>query len=124
MIEIPAKKKEYDRNISWRYNALAASEGKEFLTGQKSEIQKEGPLILGKRVASEPVDPNTALVSVGITSVIANQFEVADGGPTDGGGTPQKSANRKKLKGSDGMAVESNKTSEEADSQEEDRPAK
>ena len=56
--------------------------------------------------------------------MIANQFEVADGGPTDGGGTPKKSASRNKLKGSDGMALESNTTTEEAGSQEVDRLVK
>lgn len=130
---------EYDRNISCLHNALATSNRKSFTPDENSDLHMEDSLRLGKRLAadsvsgsksgtgdkdneqSKPVDLTTATVPVGNTTVIAGQFESSTGGIPGDGGTPQKNANRKKLKGQDGVAVELTPTVGSAASMREDR---
>lgn len=126
---------------SWRFNAqdLAAA-GRE--TGGVSELgaekeqQKDDLNVLGKRVAEDSgslpagsavadiFDKNSgAIVPLGNTSVIIDQFEAPEEELPNNNitGTPQKNVNKKKLKGGDGMAVDSTTASGSAASMAEDR---
>lgn len=88
---------------------------------------------LGKRIAADSVTltlyannlsgSSTDIVPVGITAEIVEQFEGADEVLTKDGvdGTPQKSANRKKLRVENGTAIDSATTNEVAASTSGDR---
>lgn len=75
----------------------------------------------GQPARLNPVDPNSAIVPLGNTTVIVSQFENSIEGSSGDGGIPQKNANKKKLKGTDGTAVEVNSTIGSAASMGEDR---
>lgn len=96
---------------------------------------KEDQLTLGKRVAVDsatlalPESGSTGnggvIVPAGNTAVIVEQFEGSedDPGKNDVVGTPQKNANRKKLRVEDGGAVDSSSVNVLAASSSEDRPS-
>ena len=81
--------------------------------------QKDDPLILGKRGADDSSTSHTitgeevvdmivgALVPLGIIADRVAKFEGPDPPNISNGGTPQKNANKKKLKGVEGDAADS-----------------
>lgn len=140
---------DFDQNLqkSWRFNAVNAlyDPGVELVsrTGDGRELQMQDANVLGKRSAdnSMPIvagavlsleNNKGAVVPVGNTTDLVEQFEVSDhtnffvmGTPQEtsiggGAGTPQENANKKKLKGSDGLAIDSNSLDGSAASSAED----
>lgn len=99
------------------------------------EEEKDDPIVLGKRVATDSAtlgltdgivlaDENSgAIVPVGNTAGIIDHFESTEDDPATNGAanTPQKNARKKKLKGGDGEAVVSKAENELAASSSEDR---
>lgn len=121
---------DYDPSRSWRFNAQMDPAANIGTSSLMTEQQHEDPLVLGKRAAhdsisrgltNDPLDQSTALVPVGNTAVIAHHFEGSEEEPLVDGGTPQKSLNRKKLKGTDGEAVTKKSGNTSATSEQGDR---
>ena len=104
----------YDHNRSWRFNDQMDQAAIIGTSSLMTDQQHEDSLGLRKRAAhdstlrgltNDPLDQSTELIPVGNTVVIAQHFEGSEEEALVDGSTPQKSLNRKKLKGTDGEAV-------------------